>query len=357
VNPKLGSDVQFFPMENGIYHVYNGASGRHFKLGAQEVAWLRMLDGTKPKDDYRGAIPEEFFDRFFAQAEALGLIGAAAGKKDFDFFRIKVATFRPQRLLDSIAGGARLYRSCLIGTFPILLLLNIFLLVRMWPLMTKFGGSLKFTGWLIPVYLVAMLVIGLIHETSHAVVARSYGVHVPSIGFMLMYLHPAFFADVSGINLLKSSRARIGVLLAGIMANNALASLALLAFPFVTLASHTAGSVVAAFALLNMLLLVANLVPFLEYDGHYVLLILLSEPNLVDNAKRALREGRKLRFEQLAYVALYHAMMVSTVFLALFRARTWVLNAAPAVYVNWSCVALMAAAWFAIARRTLTPKA
>ena len=132
MNPKLRPEVQFFSMGNAIFHVYDPSTGKHYKMGEQEVGWLKLLDGSRAKDEYRGEIPEEYFDRFFAQATHLGLLNGTATKRPFDVFKMKVGTYNPSRLLDGMADGAVLYRRCLTGTFPILVVLNIALFAMTW---------------------------------------------------------------------------------------------------------------------------------------------------------------------------------------------------------------------------------
>ena len=42
-----------------------------------------------------------------------------------------------------------------------------------------------------------MLVIGFIHESAHGLTCKHYGGEVHSMGFMLLYLMPAFFCDIT----------------------------------------------------------------------------------------------------------------------------------------------------------------
>jgi putative peptide zinc metalloprotease protein len=341
VNPKLKTTVQFFSMGGGLYHVYDAQTNRHFKLGEQEVAWLRMLDGERSKEDLRGDIPEEYFDPFFAQLGRMGLLEGSEAKRELDLFKLKVRTLSPNDVLNRLAKFSVYYRRALNVTFPVLLLLNVLLLPTAWMNIQKSLQSVQFGPWPVVAYLAAMLLIGFVHESSHALVAKSHGVNVPAMGFMLLLFHPAFYADVSGMSMLKKSRPRINIMLAGIMANNWLVTIA---FGLYFLVQGTpAAMYVLAFIWLNVMLMFINIVPFVQYDGHYILLELVGEPNFVANARRSLLERNvPKKFEYTAYALFSYAFALIMLLVAVIRLRTLTIRyLTDAMYVNYACVALM----------------
>jgi putative peptide zinc metalloprotease protein len=355
LNPKIKDEVRFFGMDGGIVHVYDPTSGKHFRMGEQEVGWLQMLDGRRSKEELRGAIPEEYFDRFFAQAAQLGLLDGERSKKRVDPFKIKLPTVSPNGLLGRWQTGCYVYRQILNATFPLLLLANLFVLPYVWKTLQAPAATFHFTAWTVPVYILAILICGFVHEMSHAAVAKSYGAHVPSIGIMLFYLHPAFFADVSGISLLKSHRARINVLLAGIMANNLLITAAFGIYSLVY--KHASSVYLLYFVALNAVLMLVNLTPFIEYDGYYILLELFGEPNYRLNAMRSLTTAGARRFDYIAYFVLSNIFALATIFVALITARRLALRVSPAVWVNYGCLALMILSYAAFAMRTARRRA
>ena len=225
MNPKLKDTVHFFPIEKNMFHVYDAATARHFKLGAQEVSWLRLLDGNTPPDALRGKIPLEYFDKFMGHVVRLGLLDGSGVKKKFSPLNIKVLNMNPGKLLDAAGRFAVHYRHFLQWASLPLLVLNFFALTLAVPQVERLRGTMSFSGWTVGSYLLCILVSGLVHEGSHALVARSFRVHVPRVGVMLFVLHPSFYADVSGINLLSRRDQRVMVLLAGVMGNNLLVSL------------------------------------------------------------------------------------------------------------------------------------
>ena len=244
-----------------------------------------------------------------------------------------------------------LYRTVLNRTFPLLFAINIAALVRL-------GGSipgelqrLRFGFETVAFYIAAVLFTGFVHEASHALVARSYGVNVPSAGMMLFYFHPAFFVDVSGIRMLGKRGQRINVLMAGAMANNALATAALFLF---FILPPDIRSWALAYAWMNIVLGLINVMPFIEYDGYHVLEILCGVDQLGLRAARALAgRGTGITFELKMFGALSAAFAAAAVVTAFVNLDRLAWRFIQSSIVHFVALTLMAAALVALGRRTL----
>lgn len=307
-NPKIRK-LEIYPFAGDSFHVYEPVHSRHFKLGAEEVAWLRFVDGTRSIDDLRGLIPHEHFDDFFALLNRLTLLEGTEPKKNFDPAKIKFKTFEPNAWLEKHKAAAILYRRLLsLFTVPLLVLNVLLLLIESRPLQQGFA-NLHLSWVTVLVYVVSILSLGFAHEYSHAIVAKSRGVNVPTIGIMLFYFQPAFFADVSGIALLNNRGHRIETLLAGIQANNVLLAFFFLLF-FLTKGTVIAPLLIVPIAL-NAFVMIWNLVPFVEFDGYYILAELLGESNFGVNAKRFVLERAYRRPEYILYFVLSQVFAVS----------------------------------------------
>lgn len=318
-NPKL-KELEIFPFAGEFYHVYDPANSRHFKLGAEEISWLRLVDGTRTVEDLRLLIPREHFDDFFGVLNRLALLEGTAPPKKFEPMKIKFRTFRPNKWLERNKAAAVLYRQLLsVFTVP-LLAINVLLLVIEWPQLQQGFTHLRF-GWAtVAVYLASLVLLGFVHEFSHALVAKSRGANVPAIGVMLFYLTPAFYADVSGIALLGNRAHRIETLFAGIQANNVLVT----GFFFLFFLAH--GTAVAPFLTLpialNAFVMVWNMVPFVEFDGYYILTELFGEPNFGMNSRRVVFEKAYRRPEYILYFVLSQIFTVSIVLGGVLVLRT-----------------------------------
>lgn len=124
--------------------------------------------------------------------------------------------------------------------------------------------------------LVALYLAVFVHELSHAATLVAYGGRSRRVGFMLFYLVPAFFCDVTEAWKLKPAE-RAKVALAGIAAQGNLGAIAgVLAF----ILPRDLATLAAAFSMLCFLYGVLNLIPFVKLDGYIALVGYLDKPNL-----------------------------------------------------------------------------
>ena len=348
---KIKPELRFFDLGNGLVHVYDPTTSKHFKLGQEEAAWVKLVDGTRSQEELRGSIPLEVVDLFFANLARLEILDSSRKKEKLDIFKLKLPLFSASRFLNGMGQWAVVYQKFLTITFPILLLGNILLLAGLSPRMTDGIRSLHLGINLPILYLVSILAMGLIHEMSHAIVAQSYGVNTPVIGMMFFYFHPAFFADISGINILQDTKAKINILLAGIMGNNLLVSLALLTY--LLFPASAMSPYLLIFASLNVIIMLVNLIPFIEFDGHYILLELFGDRSFAVNA-RALPSRRALpRLEQAVYLIFSSVFMISTVLLAVTGLRNAVFWYFKYGFLNYIFLALMVISLYKVVRRIL----
>jgi len=133
-----------------------------------------------------------------------------------------------------------------------------------------------------------------IHELAHALTCRHHGAKVNGAGFLLYLGIPAFFVDTTDI-WTKPLRARLATTWAGPYSGLILAgliSVLIAAFPGLPLAGglHRLASA-------WILILVFNLIPFVELDGYYMLVDWLDIPKLRTRAQAFVRHDlwRKLR--------------------------------------------------------------
>jgi putative peptide zinc metalloprotease protein len=111
---------------------------------------------------------------------------------------------------------------------------------------------------------------------SHAATLVAFGGVSRRVGFMLFYLMPAFFCDVSDAWRLKPAE-RVKVALAGIAAQGVLGAIAgMLAF----ILPRDLATLAAVFSLLCFIYGLLNLIPFVKLDGYIALIGYLDKPNL-----------------------------------------------------------------------------
>ncbi len=133
--------------------------------------------------------------------------------------------------------------------------------------------------------LVVFPLVKAVHELAHGWAVKSGGGEVHEMGLMLLVLAPVPYVDASASSAFRSRWARAGVGAAGMMAELALAALAMALWLLVEpgLVRSIAFNVMLV-AGVSTLLFNAN--PLLRYDGYYILCDLIEMPNLGQRANR-----------------------------------------------------------------------
>lgn len=119
----------------------------------------------------------------------------------------------------------------------------------------------------------------IVHELGHGLAAAYCGVPVEEAGFMLFYIQPAAYINVS-YSYLVSSKKRIYIQAAGSFAQLGFTAIAL-DFLFI-LPLHLQHSLWWLFVAnaLNALYAFMNFIPFVKMDGYWILCTVLDSPNL-----------------------------------------------------------------------------
>ncbi|MDP1563119.1 MAG: efflux RND transporter periplasmic adaptor subunit [Pirellulaceae bacterium] len=133
--------------------------------------------------------------------------------------------------------------------------------------------------------LVVWLLIKVIHELSHGIVARRYGTQVRDSGVFLILFLPLAYVDVSNSARLPSRWKRIHIAAAGMYVEIVLAAIATIIWAWTTnvsLASWMHAIVISA----GISTVVFNANPLMRFDGYYILADLIGIPNLGTRGKQ-----------------------------------------------------------------------
>jgi len=126
--------------------------------------------------------------------------------------------------------------------------------------------------------------LGFFHESAHAVTCKHFGGQVHNMGFMLIYLSPAFFADISEVYVYGTKWPRVAAIVAGIWVELMFCAVATIVWW-----GTPAGSPVHDFTYKVMLItgvavVLMNLNPLIKLDGYYLLGELLGIPTVKENS-------------------------------------------------------------------------
>jgi putative peptide zinc metalloprotease protein len=128
------------------------------------------------------------------------------------------------------------------------------------------------------VYLLLFVVL-IAHELGHAIAARRYNTVTREIGLGLYYVMPVFYVDLNEVWKLDKKK-RILINFSGIFSQ-------LVIGVFIFLLSWVfkgAETVLMSLFMVNFIVIILNLNPFLKFDGYWILSDLLGENNLDKSA-------------------------------------------------------------------------
>jgi len=294
--PKLRGDL-VISRQGGAVVLKDPATGRFFRFGEAEHFITTQLDGTTPLAVVRQRAGEEFgslpepgmIEGFVGSLRRLGLLEADDAALERPAARgrrirggplyLRFSAFDPDRLLDRLVDKVAF---CFTPAFLVfsaaIIVLGIGIAVTEWGDITRDLRRL----WRVEMFLVAWLVaytVSAAHEFAHGFTCKRFGGHVHEMGFMLIYLQPAFYCNVSDAWLFAEKSKRLWVTISGPYLELFLWALAVIVWRVTdpgTWPSAVALVVVAAAAFRQFI----NLNPLIKLDGYYLLSDALGIHNL-----------------------------------------------------------------------------
>ena len=126
--------------------------------------------------------------------------------------------------------------------------------------------------------------LGFFHEAAHAMTCKHYGGRVHKTGFMLLYLTPCFFAEITEVYVYGTKWQRIATIIAGMWVELMFCSIASIIWW-----GTPAGSPIHDFAYKVMLItgvamVLMNLNPLLKLDGYYLFGELIGVPTIKETS-------------------------------------------------------------------------
>ncbi|MER5885339.1 PqqD family peptide modification chaperone [Streptomyces sp. NPDC001941] len=304
--PAARPDIEIV---EGIDHqlvAFDPVSGHYTRLSRSGAAILRALDGTHTGRQFAAAAvrsgghgkdAEGIVLAFLEELRAAGLLTVPPepGARS-DAVRFARRSHMPRRALarESLDTVIRPI-AALVGRAPrvVAALWCLAALATLWQIgraftapdaVARFSPAGLTWGWAL---LLLFLVQTPVHELSHAVACRHYGVRIREMGVgLLFYVVPAAYVDRTDAYRLSARRPRVVIALAGVAVD------LLWAGGYALLATRADGQLAQAASLvllLQVVLLIGNLNPLLPTDGYQALEAGLGVVNLRARAFTALR--------------------------------------------------------------------
>ncbi len=313
------------------------ASGSYLRLTREALAIYEDIDGERTLRDLAiahfqrtGALDPAGVFETVATLQAAGLVTApriASDEPDARLLRLADIVLAPRlELRDADGAAAALYRllawaftragviaATALGIIGLAALATVFRAAE--PADFGLGG--------IVVAFVGLLLAGVGHEIAHAVATKAEGRRIGRAGIGLLWFTPVVYVDTSDAWLIPR-RARVRVNAAGPLFNFAFAGLCGIVAFFTSAQTRDLAIWLAA---ANLVSVVFNLSPLLEFDGYYVLEDLTNTNALRRKSLRFVfrdlvarprvpARGRELGFVAYALAAVAYVVGMSIVVLA-----------------------------------------
>jgi putative peptide zinc metalloprotease protein len=320
--PKLRSDLRISEQTvNGekSYVIKNHETNSYNRYGEFEYQLLMLCDGTRTPAEISEALSEQDPDSAIAESEVLEFLDSiepamwerSLGEKNLavlerirderkgrvdqsSMLYISFKAWDPNKTLKKLEPYLSWIYTAQFVFFCILLFITAaYFVVGDWTRVQRDTASLysfadksAYDVW---AFWVLLLMIGAIHEFGHGLTCKHFGGDVHQMGFLLIYLTPAFYTDTTDILLFDRTSRRQWVIFAGIWIELVLCSISAVIWHFTA-----PGSIVNDLAYKAMLLsgiqgAVINLNPLIKADGYYALSQFLDVDNLREDAFAFLR--------------------------------------------------------------------
>ena len=294
--PAVGSHIEIYPYEGNKINLYNKASGKTYLIGEKEAKVLMLLDGNHSLDEIENECSVYTVEEIEKLINAFADIGLfEETKKKQNIFKLKKQLFNPNTFFGRNGRITKLLYALIMVGCPIMLIIGITFNLFM---LNRNIDSTVSTAMIINEYMnlgivdIIVIYIGfvvclMVHELSHTIAARHFGVNVPEIGIMLYFFIPCAYTNISGINLLKSRKEKLLILAAGNFSNLGMIGILYMALNMVN--AHTA-AILIGLIILNIGTVFMNGMVFLKFDGYYMLEVILDEPQLKEKTTRHLKQ-------------------------------------------------------------------
>src|ERR1700730_9915812 len=320
--PKLRSDLRISEQTvNGdkSYVIKNHETNSYNRYGEFEYQLLMLCDGTRTPAEIAEALSEQDPDSAIAESEVLEFLDSiepamwerSLGEKNLavlerirderkgrvdqsSMLYISFKAWDPNKTLeklDPILGW--MYTSQFVF-FSLLLFITAMYFVagdltrvqHDTASLYSFADKSAYDIWS---FWLLLLLLGAIHEFGHGLTCKHFGGDVHQMGFLLIYLTPAFYMDTTDILLFDRTSLRQWVIFAGIWVELLVCSSSAVVWHFTP-----PGSIVNDLAYKMMLLsgiqgALLNLNPLIKADGYYALSQFLNIDNLREESFAFLR--------------------------------------------------------------------
>lgn len=295
------------------YNLQDPIRGQYYKINWKESLIFKCLKpdmSSKQLADEINAIStlkvqSEDIERFFLQCAQLDLLRIPKGSEYYTlkderqqssawywllthYLYLRIPILNPDKFLKRTLHYVQFFGSTwAIAIYAILTFWGLYLMLgRLDQFLNTFTYFFNLQGLII--YGIAISTVKIVHEFSHAYVAKRYGIHVPTMGIALIVLWPVLYTDVTDSWKLAKRSQRLAISFAGIAAETIVAGLSTLGWVLSNPGMlQSVFFVLATTSWFSTVLINSN--PAVRFDGYYITCDLMGIDNLQFRAFNVLR--------------------------------------------------------------------
>jgi putative peptide zinc metalloprotease protein len=303
--PELRQDLvvsQTGQGEDIAYVIKDPVTRKFFRLKAPEYFIARRFDGSTSLEEIAAAYERQFdallsrssLEQFVNRMRELCLLERGLSKREIAglqrkagiesrllnrLLQLRLRAVDPDGLLRAVLPWTRFFFTWqFVVATSVLTLAAVGITIFRWDMYTAQARALVRPG-AIPTFVLVAMVVTVLHELAHGLACRHYGGEVHEIGFLLIYLVPAFYCNVSDAWLFPEKSKRIWVSAAGTFFQVLIYAVAAILWLFVDPASRLSQVCAMTIAVAGLTALF-NFNPLIKLDGYYMLSDYLEIPNL-----------------------------------------------------------------------------
>lgn len=305
IYPKFRDDLVVSEIGEGdkrYFVIKDPVTRKFFRLRSPEYFIAGQLDGKTSPGEVRRRFEEKFdspldeagLDRFLNRLRGLCLLAGEFAESEYAELQrrvsidsgllrrllyIRLKAVDPDRFFERLLPRIGFFFTTRFVLFTVLVsVAALAITVSSW---SEYVAQVRdiFRPSMIPTFLFVVFTVTALHELAHGVTCKFYGGSVHEVGFMLIYLLPAFYCNVSDAWLLEDRKKRLWVSFAGPFFQIFVWAVTTVIWRLVepgTWLSDACGIAMATSGLTTLF----NFNPLIKLDGYYILSDYLGAPNL-----------------------------------------------------------------------------
>ena len=161
------------------------------------------------------------------------IVNSQASKGIRSFFMITFPLLKPDDFLSKTMGYAKLFVSkAAITLYFLLSFMGLYLVSQDWYNFTaNFAKIFNLSNF--PLFVISIFVVKLVHEFTHAYVAKFYGCYIGDMGVVVNVFRPLLYVDITDAWRIKDKSKRIRIESTGLISELVVAGLSLFLWNFV----------------------------------------------------------------------------------------------------------------------------